>query len=436
MSNKIDRLWAFAILFINGWNLALPVTSEALPVWFTPVQVVHGVFIHELLLLIYLGVKVVTGGGYLPIRKHAPGNNIALLIIGLGCLGVLSNVVNSQPLREMGEAGRLFLLAAYFLLSTYWAKRHGPTFVLWSLLIGIACAGVINLYYSFTIRYMELGGLPFLLGQKGPGGSLGLMVILSAWLMLEGRKGTLNAAVAIVLAGMGVFCASITYSKLAILMAGFGLIAWSVALCRGLVKRSSRKPIIVILFVLFAFAFVYHVKIGQYLRDVNTFIFYKFHNITMNNTSISARSQYLISVAEIVSRYPLLGVGSGGFYDAVTATDRYKNHRGVAKENAEAGAMGKSNPHNAFLYYASANGLPGLLLTIVLFLSILRALWRSLSGHGVPGRVIWVCLAGAYVVYGMAVPSLFNTAILYVPAAVAIAITHQTYSGHQKFNYP
>lgn len=90
--------------------------------------------------------------------------------------------------------------------------------------------------------------------------------------------------------------------------------------------------------------------------------------------------------------------------------------------------MGKSNPHNSFLYYASANGLPGLFLTIVLFLSVLRAFWRSLSGHGVPGRVIWGCLAGAYFVYGMAVPSLFNTAILYVPTAVAVALTSQARS--------
>lgn len=89
MSNKIDRIWAFAILFMNGWSWALPVTSEALPVWFTPVQVVHGIFIHELLLILYLGFLVVTRGGHLPIRKHAPGNNIAFLIIGLGCLGIL-----------------------------------------------------------------------------------------------------------------------------------------------------------------------------------------------------------------------------------------------------------------------------------------------------------------------------------------------------------
>ena len=167
-----------------------------------------------------------------------------------------------------------------------------------------------------------------MLGQKGPGGSLGLMVIFSAWLMLE-RKGALSAVVAIVLAGLGVFCAIITYSKLAMLMAGFGLIAWSVVLCWGLAKRHSRKPIIVMLVVLLAFAFVYHVRIGQYVQGVNTFIFYKFHGITTHNRSIESRSQYFFAVAEIMLRNPLLGVGYGGFYDAVMATERYKNPQGV-----------------------------------------------------------------------------------------------------------
>jgi len=428
MSNKIDRLWAFAILFINGWNWALPVTSEALPVWFTPVQVVHGVFIHELVLLIYLGVKVVTGGGYLPIRKHAPGNNIACLIIGLGCLGVLSNVANVQPLKEMGEAGRLFLLAAYFLLSIYWAKKHGPTFVLWSLLLGIASAGVINLYYTFTIRFMEVGGLPCLLGQKGPGGSMGLMVILSAWLMLE-RKRTLSAAVAVVLAGMGVFCASISYSKLAMLMAGFGLIAWGFVIFQAFVDRRSRRLSAVMLIILLTFAFVNHERIIQYVQSVNTFIFYKFHNITTHNRSIESRSQYFITVAEIMLRYPLLGVGYGSFYEAVTATEHYKNPQGViVEENAEGGESGRSNPHNSFLYYASANGLPGLLLTVLLFLVTLHTLLKAVSLHGLTGKVLWVCLACAYFIYANSVPSLFSTAILYVPAAVAIAITRQSRS--------
>src|SRR5438067_13030579 len=51
--DRTDRLWAAAILFINGWNFALPIADVALPVWFTPIQVVHGIFLHEALLAAY-----------------------------------------------------------------------------------------------------------------------------------------------------------------------------------------------------------------------------------------------------------------------------------------------------------------------------------------------------------------------------------------------
>ena len=70
MLNKIERLWAFIILFINGWTFALPITNESMPIWLTPVQLIHGVFIHELLLMAYLGFMVATRGGYLPIRQN------------------------------------------------------------------------------------------------------------------------------------------------------------------------------------------------------------------------------------------------------------------------------------------------------------------------------------------------------------------------------
>jgi len=427
MSNKIDRFWAFTILFLNGWNWALPVTSVAMPTWFTPVQIVHGIFTHELLFLIYLVFIVIRLRGYLPIRKHAPGNNIAFFIIGLGFLGCISNGLNFQPFKEMGEAGRLFLLAVFFLISINWAKRHGSTFILRSLLLGIACAGVVNLYYSFAICFNTVGGLPFLLGQKGPGGSLGFSVILSAWFLLE-RNGTFSVAIAIVLAVIGIFGASISYSKLAMLMAGFGMIAWGVVLCWSLVKRRSHRAIIMMLVVLFAFAYVNHGKIDLYFKGVNAAINNKF--VHLSEGSIMSRSLYFFSTAEIISRHPLFGVGYAGFYDAVTKTVSVEN-RWSCLEDPISGNDGKSNPHNAFLYYASANGIPGLFLTVVLFFFVLREFWRCFSGRGVQGKVIWGCLAGAYFVYGMTVPSLFNTAILYIPAAVAIAFTSQNCSNSE-----
>jgi len=423
MRNNLERLWVFAILFINGWTFALPVTEETMPIWLTPVQLIHGIFIHELLLMAYLGFLVVKLDGYLPIRRHG-ASEIAFLIFGLALLGVLSNAINFQLLQLMG-ACRLFLLAIYFLLSIHWAKKYGPTFVLRTLLFGIASSGAINIYYAFKISPMELGGLPFLLGQNGPGGPLGISVVLSAWLMLV-RKTLFDTTIALATGAIGVFGSSISYSKLSMLMAGFGLIAWVFVLCLTIVGRRSRRLTAMILAILLAIAFANQDLITRYLQGVDTFINYKF--VSMDDRSIETRSQYFIITAEILLRHPLLGVGYGGFYDAATATEGYKSNRST-EEDAEAGQRGESNPHSSFLYYASANGLPGLLLTMLLFIMVLRAYWRTLSRNGMSGRVLWVCLAVSYFIFGMTLPTLFNTAILYVPAAVGISLRNHTRSG-------
>lgn len=423
-TKKIDRLWVFAILFINGWNFALPVTDKVMPIWFTPVQLIYGIFTHELLLLAYLGFLVITRNGNLPIRQHG-ARNIAFLIAGLGCLGILSNGINFQPLKEMGEAGRLFLLAAYFLLSIHWAKKHGPTFVLRTLLLGIAGAGAINLYYSFTVRSMELGGLPFLLGQNGPGGYLGLSVVLGAWLMLE-RKAPLDATIAGVSCVIGLLTVSISYSKSSMLIAGFGLIAWGIVIWPAFIERRSRRLSAVMLALLIAIALVNQERIGRYVQGVSTFIHYMFlANPIIEHRSVESRSQYFIITAEIMSRHPIFGVGYGGFYDAATATEGYENQLSVP-EDPEAGRRGESNPHNSFLYYASANGLPGLIVTVLLFMMTIRALWRTLSVRGVKGKVLWICLAGSYFIFSMTMPTIFNTSIFYIPGAFAISLRNHT----------
>lgn len=428
MSYRIDRFWAFAILFMNGWIFGLPVFPETIapPFWLTPVQLVHGIFIYEMILMIYMGFLVVKQGKYLTIGKRDV-KKIVFLIVGLGCLGMLSNLANFQPINEMGEAGRLFLFAAYFLLSIHWAIKYSPTFVLRSLLLGILCAGAINLYYSFTIRFTPFGGdLLFLVGQNGPGGYLGLSVVLSAWLMLE-RKTRLDSIIALASGGIGVFAASISYSKLSMLIAGAGLIAWGVVLQWTLIDPRSRRMTAVMIAVVLAIAFINHDRISQHVRGVNKFIDYKFSNLTMDHSSPGGRWQYFVITFEILLNHPLLGVGYGGFYDAATATESYESRRS-ADEDAQAGSRGESNPHNSFLYYTSANGLAGLLMTVLLFMMTLRAFRRTLSGRGVPGRVLWVCLVAAYFIYGMTLPTLFNTSVLYLPAAVAIVLTRQARS--------
>jgi len=419
--NKIDQLWVFAILFINGWNFALPVTNYPIPIWFTVVQPLHGIYINELLLITYLVFWIIKRHGRFLLIRRNDERFLTFLIIGLGCLGVLSNGANNQPIKEMGEAGRFFLLAAYFSLLIHWAIKYSATFVLRTLLLGIACAGAVNLYYSVSIVEREMGGLPLLLGQNGPGGILGISVVFSAWLML-GRNTTFDSVVALTTLIIGVLAASISYSKLSMLMAGFGLIAWGGVLYSNLVKsRRTRRLTSLMLIVVAVIAFVNMERISLYADGVNKLIEYKFHDLGEGNQSVMSRSQYFVIVADIISSHPILGVGYAGFYKAAIATEGYRSEKS-AEEDPESGQAGLSNPHNSFLYYASANGLPGLIIVMLLFAITLRIFWRTLSALELPGKILWMCLAGSYFIYGMTLPSLFNTSILYLPAAIAVAL--------------
>jgi hypothetical protein len=418
--NRIDRASAFAILFLNGWEFALPVTDAVLPLWFTPIQVVHGVWLHEAVYVIYLATSfVVTSGRLTPQPRIA--QRIAILIAGLGVLGILSGLVNEQPVREVVGPARYLLLAAYFLSALSWSRRYGSTFVLRGLLLGMAAAGTVNLYYAFSGVTPRLGALPFLVGQNGPGGFLGIAVILSAWLMLE-RAYARDAAIAVVSCAIGVFAASISYSKLAMLMAAAGAVAWVFVIFRDLTMRHSRRVVVVTLVLLCAFTFAKKGVVLTYTKGVNSFIDYKFR--TINPETTGARFQYFLITGEILLKHPLLGVGYGGFYDAATATEAYKSAR-RNEEDPEGGARGESNPHSSFLYYASANGFPGLILTLVLLSVVSMVLSHALTGRGVAGKVVWSCLVFGYLIFGLTLPSLFNTSILYLPAAVGTCMSAQ-----------
>src|SRR5690348_5266245 len=225
MIRRIDHLWAAAILFTNGWIFTLPVTAAPLPRWFRPEQVFYGVWVHEFLLILYVPLLLIVRGGRLPGLPHR-ARHFAMLVAALAFLGFLSGLFNARPLHELAGAGRYLLLTAYFLAAVYWCRRYGATFVLRYLLLGITGGAVVNLYYTFMLnRGVQLGGLPFLLGEQGPGGYLGMAVVLSACLMLA-RANRLDTAVAVVTLVIATAAVTITFSKLAMLIAGAGIVSW------------------------------------------------------------------------------------------------------------------------------------------------------------------------------------------------------------------
>jgi len=134
---------------------------------------------------------------------------------------------------------------------------------------------------------------------------------------------------------------------------------------------------------------------------------------------VHARYSFFLITGEILLRHPLVGVGPGGFYAAERETDAQKSPWAGA-EDADAGAKGQAHPESSFLYYAAANGLIGLLLAVSIFFFAVTALKGAFADRGGAGKTLWICCCLGYGVFGLTLPTLLNTSILYLPVAVAM----------------
>jgi O-antigen ligase len=415
---RASTLLQFLIVFIGGFNFALPSYG-----WATPIQVVHGVFLNYALLIIYSAALFTTGKARL-IRVNGMAFQFAMLIACLSLLGVVSAGINQYATSDFGRALKLLLFSAYFLLVVHWSRSRGSTFFLRAYLIGIAAASAINIYYSVTATDVEkgLGYLPMLISRNGAGGLSALAVPFGAWLMIS-RRTRGDAAVAITASLIGIGATAISFSKTAMTIGLCGIIAWLFVLTNSLVTRRSRRIGWTCLAVLLlaVIASPQSAQGSDLITLVSRLVQAKFGGLNLGDKySLGARYMYLWGVSEVLVEHPLVGVSYSGFYDAITRTPSYRTGQ-MADEDPEAGARGESNPHNSFLFYAATNGLPGLVIVSLLFVVSLHQLFRSLASYGLSGRAIWACLALAYVLYGITLPTLFDTEVLYLPAAVAMA---------------
>lgn len=423
MIPRVRRALAWSVLFIGGYNAALPVAEGYISVpWvFTPIQVAHGVFLRDALFIFYIAVFGLTKS-LSKISLRYDQRRFAMLVTVLGFTGILSAVVNVTSFLDIGEAMRLLLFAAYFAVAVDWAHTYGGTFLLRTYLLGIGVGGVINIYYTYQVQAMVLGILPFLLGQNGPGGFLGLSVVLSAWLILLHRsRGEILIAVGV--AAIGLFSSSISYSRLSMLQAGCGLVAWAAVIFAVTKHRVTQRRGLALatLALLLVFGLAKTSVGGDYLDSVRKFAERKFNDVSVRDShSVGTRYQYFWGVLDIFMENPLVGVGYSGFFDAVTATPTYKSGL-MADEGSGAAAQRLANPHNAFLYYVAANGVFGLVLGPLLFVAVTQALFGSLRPYGLPGLVVWLSFVAAYFINAMTLPTLFNSEVIYITAAVAFS---------------
>lgn len=408
---------AFCTVFLSGFNPALPNRG-----WAVPVQVVHAVFLDNLLAILSLAGMVLIPGLALRVPRNARAVPFAGLVALLGAIGVLSAGVNPTRIADLGEAGRVVLFGAYVLLIVHWTRTREPTFILRAFLLGITAGALANLYFSFTQPYLLIGFFPALRSRNVAGGFVGIAVCLGAWLMLV-RRNRFDAFVALAASAVGLFASGVSFSKTAMTIAGCGLVAWGFYLLHAIVWRRSRAAIVVAAALVLSFAsfapLLQQSKLGQ---TVGESLAVKFDKLSLSDRGSSQeRYQYLWGVLEIAIAHPLLGVSPSGFYDAIVQTERYRS--GVmAEEDPAARTEGSANPHNTFLYYLAAGGFSGFVVALLIFGASLRAIYRTVSQEGVGARLVWGAVSLGYIIYGATLPNMLTTAVLYVPAAVAFAL--------------
>lgn len=410
---SVQKFVAGLTLFLGGWNSAVPIAAaQGVPAIFRPVNVVPGLPLEHLLLLVALPA---IGLGRSRTAASSEGKVAAVLLSMLGLLGIVSNLLNEAPLNEMGEAMRLIGFAAFLGCYWSWTSAFGLRFALAAVVAGLAAGGAVNICLSFAEGQSFVGTMPLLFGQAGPGASLGLLTVLSAWCFaLADRRAAKTAAAAA--AAVGCCGALMSFSKIGLLMSGAGAIAWACVAFADPRSRGLATTALIMAVVVASMAAMRSERIRGLASEAIEVLTIKFSpqdlDITDGDSYIrGGRLLFWPAVAEIVWNDPVAGVGYAGFARAYSLTKVSSNPRAY-QETDEGPGSSDSNPHCTILYYASANGIPGFLIAAGLLLVIQKSLWRACRRVDPPWRPIGWALAGSMLLWSMTLPDMYASTLI------------------------
>ncbi len=415
----LERFLGAFILFYSGVVFCLPVPySEeiaSLYPWWAKRISFGNVLLHELIFVVWIiiyGRRFVLQSLF---KGGIPAQQAALWLIALALWCGLTSLTAPLPWVDIGRTFRLLLNAALLLAVVRWTRQMG-NFPFVMLILGFLIGTIINLVLSFQYPLIVTGVMR-LSGQNTPGVAMGMAIHLSAWLFF--RAGNLKVQVFALCATLVfAFACAISYSRIGWFAGGLGLIAWAYILLaarplgRSQQQRMKRLRLVLAPLFLVFLSFAPTTNLVQEgLQWVQALVEQK---TSRQDESDNIRWAYLIGTGEIVSSYPM-GVGYSGFYDAMTATDIYRSGA-AAEEDSPADA----NPHATFLWYATAGGILGGGITLVVFFMLLNSMKVGLvKAMGRDGCALFMSAAPAYLVMGLTVPYLLNSIILIVPVAIA-----------------
>ena len=155
------------------------------------------------------------------------------------------------------------------------------------------------------------------------------------------------------------------------------------------------------------------------LEGASTFLSYKFGEDGSEyvDSGDKERLYYYFAVGEVFIQNPIFGVGYNGFYNAILETNAHRSGEMSEEEGSR-----NANPHNAFLYYISANGLTGWIITIVVFLMSMSIYFKYFIIYRGIGVLIVFFILCVFIIQTNTLISFFNTPIMYIPTAIVCAL--------------
>jgi O-antigen ligase len=433
MISKLHKWFIGAIVFLNGYQFMLPLNIDddlnkvyvRLPSWATSFEVVHGIHTADFLFIVYFLIF-----GFRQLKKITKFQQPLWFAYGLTALsfiGIVSTIVNFEIFSDYFESIKLIMLAYFLLFIFFWSNALGPLFILRVFMIGLSVSSLVNLYFTFSNPVRLLGGLPMLLGQNGPGGSAGFLMFLSAWLSVLSSK-KIDKLLIILFILINVFLLMISYSKLGAMMGALGILGFIFIQFRGSILKMVKERLIPLFVIISLFLFwLLASSTGEEIRNAATTIYV--HKLGEGGSNAfdsgdKERLYYYFAVWEIFTSNPLFGVGYNGFLAAIESTDAHSSGE-MSEEDSEVNA----NPHNAFLYYISANGILGWVVVIFLFGQFLITFFQVFKSYGLAGLFTFCFIGVAAIIHTNSLIGFFNTTMMYVPLGVAYALNYQRHKG-------
>lgn len=417
---NFEKIVAATVLFISAWNETVPIAGATEIPWiFRPIQVVYGISIEQFILILIFPTIFITNQfkNYLTNRYT---NAISIIFWALGFIGLLSSCFNFVNILEFGESIRLILFGFFLIWLERSAIRFGTAFCLRCVIFGLAIGGMVNIFFSFQTS-STVGIIPLLIGQAGPGPPLGLLVIISAWAYSITTK-NLSKTIYVITCIIGIYGGIASWSKISLLLIITGLIPWAILI---LSRPRKIKIVLIILILSIGLIFKNDSSISEIKDSVDQIISTKLssedHNLHDPDSKIwGERFVFHIAVLEIVVSHPFLGVGYAGFGNAYKETNASKKRHAYVDDSDQIQSS-DSNPHSTWLYYASANGIPGLLLVFFWMLNISFVFYNASKLAPNAGRSIGFAIIAAIFIWSISVPTILQSFLILSLVGIACA---------------